>query len=350
MANVVANESYVIKERQFLMAACMAAFAHDLGGTRTDWLPGAWDPSVAKRLVDPSHWRVDDPAMFWNFDGHDRRKSEYVSFPAPFYSDGDFHYGDVELIDDITENDDDQSYILDNSKSEVESTCAYERSVALENSVEHTVDKGMTFDMTSETTVSGSYAGVEAEQKIGLAFGISFNDSVTKSESSSESETISQTFPVPAGAILQLQISFERQRTRQAYDVDGILDSGVHLKLGHWWADDRAGTKYRPHDPSDEWSWPSLADFQQFYMGLDTNYPSMEDYWSHGSVSRVRNGLNWMMADNNRRIQTSGVKVRVLEKNAKLSIIQLKSTADAPHLPVVDLSDEAERDQWLAKK
>ena len=349
MANVVANESYVIKERQFLMAACIAAFAHDLGAKRTDWLAGAWDPSVAKRLVDPSHWRVDDPVMFWNFDGHDKRKSEYVSFPKPFYSDGNFQYGDVELIDDIVENDDTQSYILDNSKSEVESTCAYERSVALENSVEHSVDKGMTFDVTSETTIKGSYAGIEAEQKIGAAYGRSFNDSVTKSESESESETISQTFPVPAGSILQLQISFERQRTKQDYKVDGILDSGVHLKLGHWWADDRAGTKYRPHDPSEEWQWPSLGEFQQFFMGLDTNYPSMEGYWSHGSVSRVRNGLGWLMHKDNRRVQTSGVKMRTLEKNAKLSIVQLHSMADAPHLPVVDLSNEAERDQWLAK-
>ena len=84
-------------------------------------------------------------------------------------------------------------------------------------------------------------------------------------------------------------------------------------------------------------------------MGLDTDYPSMEGYWSHGSVSRVRNGLNWIMAENNRRIQTSGVKMRTLEKNAKLSIIQLTAASQAPHLPVVDLSNEAERDQWLAK-
>ena len=324
MANVVANESYVIKQRQFLMAACIAAFAHDLGGERVNWLAGAWDPTVAKRLVDPSHWRVDDPVMFWHFDGHDKRKSEYVRFPKPFYSDGDFAYGDLELIDDITENDDEQSYILDNSRSQVESTCAYERSVSLENSVEHTVDKGMSFDMTSETTVKGSYAGIEAEQKIGLAYGQSFDDSVTKAESeSAESETISQTFPVPAGAILQLQISFERQRTKQPYKVDGIVDSGVDLKLGHWWAKGRAGTEYRPHHPSEEWGWPSLNDFQQFYMGLDTNFPSMEDYWSHASVSRVRNGLNWLMHKDNRRIQTSGVKMRTLEKNAKLSIVQL---------------------------
>ena len=239
MANVIANESYVIKQRQFLMAACIAAFGHELCGERVGYLAGAWDPSVAKRLVDPSHWRVDDPVMFWHFDGHDKRKSEYVRFPKPFYSDGDFDYGDLELIDDITENDDEQSYILDNSKSQVESTCAYERSVSLENSVEHTVDKGMSFDMTSETTVKGSYAGIEAEQKIGLSYGLSFDDSVTKAESSGESETISQTFPVPAGAILQLQISFERQRTKQPYKVDGIVDSGIDLKLGHWWAQGR---------------------------------------------------------------------------------------------------------------
>ena len=345
---LIPNESYIIKQRNIIMAACLSGVCHQLGAWYAGWKPAAWHPDVARSLVHSDEWRGNNPILYFHHNHHDHKHSEWIKFSHPFYEDGEFNYGDPELIDDITENDDEKSYVLDNSQSDSEITVAYDQKVSLDNGVTHTVDKGMHFDVTSKTSIKGSYAGVTVEQEIGLAFGENFDDSLTKAESAGEEEAIAETFLVPSGSVLQLQVTKERARTKQEYDADGILNSEVNIYLDHHW--NKAGKAISCRaDGENGWGFKDLSEVEQWLHGYNTNHPKMEHYWSKYADERIHNQITRLLSKDTRRVITSGTKLRVCEKNIKLKLIQLEHPTQAAHLPVVDLSDEAERELWRAK-
>ena len=329
------NESYLIKQIQRRVASCMSAFMHDTGA-KIMWRPGAWDDTEVKQIISvDSHWRIENQKLYFSYSEQDSKK-EGVYFSGTRYSpeDSKIIYGDSVQVSDIEARDDDQSKVFDNRKGKQPFHVAFEQAVELANSVEHTMAKSMHMDVTSKTTVGGGYAGVHAEEELSIAFGVSFDNSKTTNESKTATDTVAVEFDVEPGEAVLLEIKKEHFRSHTPFSVDGVLD--FNMIFDYYDDGKRDNSKYI------NWShWielASVAELEQFIHGYDTKYPHMAGYWEHGSVSRVRNGIEWILDPENRRIVCEGIKERIIEKNATYEAVNIGSKVP-DNLQVVDVSN-----------
>ena len=324
MSNYVEpNESFFIKDIHAMAAACVAVFMHDTGAA-VEWYAGAWEDTIIKETVAQNLWRIDSQNMYLlpkGYDRHDGRKSEGVYFSKPFYDPAlsKITYGKDRKVDDAEETNDAQTRVFDNTKGVEYVKISFEESVTLENSVEHNISQGMSMDVTSETTVSGSYGGVSAEEKLSIAFGVHFDESTTDAESKAQTQTLDIEFDVPPGKVLMMEIKKEQARIQTPFDVDGVLDFSISPKY-YYWGGGR-NSKYLGGKKSFNFS--TLEEFQQFLLGYDTGEPSMQGYWAHAAVSRVKNAINHLLNPDNRRVQCSGIKDRILQENADYDVTDI---------------------------
>ena len=128
---------------------------------------------------------------------------------------------------------------------------------------------------------------------------------------------------MPAGRAYLLEIKKESVRIQTPFDVDGVLDFGLQLDYYDW--SSGRNIKYLGGDKSPKFD--TLADFQQYMLGYDTNHPAMRGYWQH-AVSRVHNAINRLMDPDMRRVKCSGIKNRILQKNATYTTADI--TGDDP--------------------
>ena len=339
------NESYEIKRIQTEIAACLAAFMHDLGGY-VAWYPGAWDPRVHSKFLNGDRWRVDDQVIDFFYDHHDGRHNEGITFTDVFYGpESDFEEGTPQILDNVELRDDSKSKLFNNSKGTEPVKIAYEESVTLENSVSNHVKESFTFDVTTknETTVSGEYAGAKLEDKLTteVHIGEAKEKAEDTEESTAQTDKVFVEFNVGAGEITLLEIIKEHQRILTPVKGLFVADMSIEILLSYWWSNQGANTKYRGAG-NRSFQVESVSGLQSLIAGEDTNYPQLNGY---SPVSRVRNGIAHILAANNRSYYLDTDKIRIEENNADYKTSSLASLAHSAGagLDIVSLDDEAER-------
>ena len=342
------NESYEIKRIETGIAACLAAFMHDLGAN-VAWSPSAWDPSVYRSFLNGDRWRTDTQVIDFFYDHHDERHNEGVTFTGVFYGpESDFEEGTPQLLDNVELRDDGKSKLFDNSKSTEATKVAYEESVTLANSVSNHVKESFTFDVTTtnQATVSGEYAGAKLEDKLTTQVHVGESKEKAKdtAESTAQNDKVDVQFDVAAGEIILLEIVKEQKRTLTPVRGVFVADMSIEMLLSHWWSGQGANTKYRGAG-NRSFQVESVSGLQALIAGEDTNYPQLEGY---RPVSRVRNGIAHIVSPANRSYYLDTDKMRVEENNADYRTSSLASLAHAAGagLDVVSLDDEAERERY----
>ena len=297
LTDQITNESYEIKRVQTLAAACLAAFMHQLGGKYPPRTGDAWTPAKYEQFLNGDLWRKDSQRIYFHHDPNDHRKSEYVEFDNVFYGpESDFIEGTPVLVQNVELEVDGLTKIFDNSAGKDPVTVEYIESVTLANAVTETVGESFTFDVTtsSETTVGGSYAGASLEQKLSVEVhsGFSKDESREESESKEETNEIKVSLECPVGAIKEVKIVKKHQRENIPVSGLFVIDSGVTMKLRHWWNKDAGGVGYR-NGGQDYFTAPSVQGLYELMLGLDTDYPNLEDFWQDkGACQReVRDGM-----------------------------------------------------------
>ena len=320
------NLAYETKQQQLYIAACLAAFMHSLGSKCT-WVSGAW--AKVNYLADGNAWRENDQTVHL-------RGGDSIKFSAFFADDSDIEYSKPVLLTDIEEAVDEQTKIFDNSKGDNPFKLTYAEAVALENNVSHTLDQsidvGVTIEASAKEKVGTEFTGAEFEEKISASLGIHLDNSTTTAESKSQSQSVDIELDVPAGEIKMIKIVKDHARTKSSYTIRGVLDMSMQMNFSKGFP--------RPI---------SLTSFDQLHQavieGKDTDYPELEHYWNGDKrcVSRVRNGISRLFSED-RHINMTGSKIRVYEKNADYTVIDL-DTPEHEGVKTFDMTKQEDLDQ-----
>ena len=347
------NESFEIKKIQMMAAACCSPFMHSLGGVNTPVVTGAWNPDHYNHFLKADRWRKDKQIIYFHYDGHDSRKSEYVFFSGAFYGpESDFVEGTPKLLQNVELNVDGLTKIFDNSKGLDPLHIAYSEAVTLTNSVAISVRNAFTFDVTtsSETTVSGSYAGASLEEKLSTEVHVGLEREKTEdTEESKDAETaVAVEFDCPAGAIKQVNITKKHQRELIPVSGNFVVDFAMELKLRHWWNSQLPSGVHKYRDEGqDIFEVSSVKGLYELMKGVDTDYPHLAGFWQNGNVCwpQARGAMLHLLHPANRTYSLDGDKMRVIESNEDFVILDLV-TVDHGDGAVVDLSEEQNRERY----
>lgn len=377
MSDVTPNQSYLMKQQQYKLAACMAAMIYDLRGN-ANTAPGVWNYPAAV-VYPPSGWRVinvSDPIKSGMRFNIKPQAQELVVFSSPRWDpdQSNLAYGAKKIMENVEVSDDAKTKIVRNDTKDPIHV-AYEEAVSLTNSFTSAITKGVTLDVTREhsqsaehshtqdesadssVTVSGEYAGVSAEASVAAHFGISDTDTTSSSSSESESrgesselakekaeegtseESVAIEFDAASDTHYLVTIVKEHERTQQPFDVNGIMDYDIYLYFPGGYENQTGLNHYLP-EKTDSVTLRGVSGLEQFVHGYDTNYPTMEGFWGACNI-RTRNGINRVLSPEMRRIQASGINYANLESNADYRVEELGRTIpDAlAHLPVVNAAD-----------
>ena len=195
--DITPNQSYLVKQMQWKIAAALAVLMQDQGAnittkTRED---KAYD-NPNDILWWPSGWRKDDQKFKTRLH---KSVSGYHACVIRFSNArwdsqlSDLHYGEKSIDHKVNEREDGKTKIVHND-TDSPIHVAYEESVELTNSFSSSITKGVTLDMGMEAgvdtslTVKGGYAGVEAEATVAAHFGVSKSKSESTEEGKEESE------------------------------------------------------------------------------------------------------------------------------------------------------------------
>lgn len=331
------NQSFLMKQMQTTVAACMSSLIHDIANTAW-WVPGVWNEPFAV-LDRPNAWRVGSEVFTFK-SGENGRNGATVTFTTPRWDPetSNISYGPKRIAQNVEVNNDSKTKVIRNDTGGPVHV-SYDESEELTNSFSTSVTHGLTIDVTasSETTVSGSYAGVSAEEKVTTEFGVSTSseESREESEEGTTSESISIDFDALAGQYYLVTITKEHEVTYQDFTIDGIMDFDIALDL-----QDQRDAANGSHYPGQHVKLMGVQGFQQFVSGYDTNHPAMVGYYTKAN-SRVHNGINCVLDTDRRRIVVSGTNQASLESNADYRVEGLGHTVpdDLAHLPVEDADD-----------
>ena len=345
MTRVTPNQSYLVKQMQWKLAAAFASgLMRAQGANITDaHTEKPWeDPN--KVLWWPTAWRKDHQLFKTRL--HDNVRGLHASmihFSAARWDsqNSDLQYGEKSIDQRVNERDATKTKIVRN-QTDSPIHVAYEEAVELTNSFSSSITKGVTLDMTKEAgvdtsvTVGAEYAGVSAEASVSAHFGVSQSKSESSEQGKEESEegTTSESLAIdfeaaPRSAYL-IEIDKLNQRTSQPFDINGIMDFDV-------------GLTYFSKQADGEHSWTrafrGVDELLQYVHGYNTAYPMM-GFWEKAS-RQVQAAILFIAEPENRRIQVSGIAHASLDSNADYDVELLGDHIPdgLSHLPVVDARD-----------
>ena len=331
------NQSFLVKQMQTTMAACLSSLVHDLAGT-AEWVPGVWDDPWSV-LYHSDGWRVDNQKFaFRRSHGEGHHSLATVEFKSARWDPNrsKIVYGETKVAQDVEVSNDAKTKLIQNASDAVVSV-HYDETESLTNSFSSTVTKGLTLDLSasSTTTIGGSYAGVSAEEALTVSMGVETSTEETKeqSEEGTKAASISVEFDAAPRENYLVTITKENATSYQPFTIDGIMDFGIDLYLV-------TNDSGRRHYPGSTVKLESVDEFEQFVYGLDTEYPELAGYWDT-AVSRVKNGVNCVLDSSRRRIQIAGTNQASLDSNAGYRVQSLGNSIPdhLKHLPVEDAND-----------
>ena len=331
------NQSYLAKQMQYQMAGCLAPMIWELSYGAQD-IPAPYYPS--KAIHTPGDWRVTDQVFHYRGTVSGQESGAYVKFSNarwdPQHS--KLNYGPKRVATKaIVESDAKTKLIQNDSDAAVD--VSYDESESLTDSYSMSVTKGLTMDMNVSSTqeVGGSYAGVEAKVSLTEEFGISKTSEQTQEESheGTHEEALSIEFTASPGEYYLVTITKEHETVYQDFWINGVMDFDIEVGWGH----ENAG-RQRSRRPSGTVHLQGVAGLEQFVQGYDTNYPSMQGFWST-AYTRTQNGIACVTDLDRRTIEVSGTNQNNLEDNADYKVESLgNKVPDAyAHLPVEHADD-----------
>ena len=334
------NESYLAKQMQGVIAACMGGLIFELSdGAQSVTSP--WD-RVNEVVHTPDDWRASN--MEYRYRGTvagSAYSGAYVKFRNARYDPehSDIRYGDKRVAQDVNVNNNAKTKLIKND-SDAPVTVHYEESESLTDSFSTSVTHGLTMDLSvdSTQTISGGYAGVSAEVSMQEHFGVSRTQEETResAEEGSHTESISIEFDAAAGEYYLVTISKEHAVTYQPFTIDGVMDFDIEIGFGSV-----GGGRQRGRLPAATVHLSGgVAGFDQFVHGYDTAYPAMRGFYA-AAYTRTKAGIDCVLDADRRRIQVSGTNQSSLESNADYAVQSLGHTVPPhlAHLPVEDASD-----------
>lgn len=334
------NESYLVKQAQTKLAACLAPMVWELSDGAPD---STWPPTA---LHSTGGWRKDNQKF--SFRGTIKNQpytGAYVKFSNVRWDpdQSEMKYGPTRLMRKAIEDNDGKTKLIQND-SDAPVDVHYTETESLTNSFTMTVTHGMTMDMSVDSTqeVGGSYAGVEAKVSVSEHFGVSKTNeqSQEKSQEGTKTEEIGIEFTANPGEYYLVTISKEREYTTQDFWIDGVLDFDFEINFGHVGGVGSAGHNSKGHRQSGTVHLTGVDGFQQYVYGYDTDHPSMSGYYD-SAWTRTKNGLNCVLDAKSRTLQVSGVNQNNLESNADYKVESLGNNVpeEYKHLPVEDAND-----------
>ena len=333
------NESYLAKQMQTTIAACMASMIHEVSN-RAWWASGVWGHPYDV-LWYPTTWRKDKQQFtFRSHQGGGEGPYASVTFSKARYDPehSTITYGEKKVAQDVEVDNDAKTKLIQND-SDTTVHVSYDESESLTNAFSTTVTHGMTLDISvdSTQTISGGYGGVSAEVSMQEHFGVSKTEEETReqSEEGTKTEEITIEFDAAPRQYYLVTITKEHAVTYQPFAIDGIMDFDIEINFGS-----KNGGRLESHYPGDTVTVQGVAGFDQFVNGYDTDYPAMQGFIA-AAYTRTTNGITCVLDENRRRIQVSGVNQASLESNADYKVESLgnKIPPDLAHLPVEHADD-----------
>ena len=332
------NQSYLAKQMQTRLAACIASVVHELSD-HARWTATAWQvPDNV--LWQPIGWRIGHQ----HFDyrpvvGSDDHLGPYASVTFsnarwdPTYS--EVNYGPKKIAQDVKVSNSGKTKLIQND-SDAYVHVAYTESESITNAFSSTVTHGLTLDMTtsSETKVGGEYAGVSAEQTLTLEFGVETTDeqSEEKSQEGTNEAIINVDFEAEPHQYYLVTITKEHATSYQTFSINGVMDFDITIQMPG-----NDGARLGSHFPGKRVTVQGVQGYEQFVRGFDTSYPKMQGFYRNAQ-SRTRGCFEYVLNPDHRRIVVSGVNQAALESNADYRVENL-GTDLPPHLdnlPVVE--------------
>ena len=338
---------------EYRIAAAIVILLQDLGyNVANHWSAYKDNPTVT--CFWPSGWRKDNQHFDIRPSGSRKASTVSLNFKNARWDGGksDFEYGPVTIDHEVIESDEGKTKVIDNG-TDGELHVSYEESEELTNSFLSSVTKGVTMDMTrtkdesvdASTSISGEYAGFKAEASLAAHFGISETKSESKSselgrekaEEGTKSASLAIEFDAKSHTNYLVSINKKNKQTRQPFDINGVMDFDFSIEpQNRYWQ----GAENHDYRPGGNIALIGIEGLIQFISGYDTDFPSMQGYWSH-APDQVKNAMDWIQEQKNRRIQASGINQASLDSNASYQVKQLGSAIppEFAHLPVVDAQD-----------
>ena len=333
------NESYLAKQMQTTVAACMASMIHEVSNTAW-WTGGVWDRPFDV-LWYPSSWRANNQKFtFRSRSGGGPGPYATVTFSNARYDpqQSSINYGPKRIAQNVEVNNDAKTKVIRND-SDATVSVSYDESESLTNSFSTSVTKGMTLDISvdSTQTISGGYGGVSASVSMQEHFGVSKTSEETheQSEEGTTEESISIEFDAAPGNYYLVTITKEHEVTYQDFEIDGVMDFDIDIYMPG-----RNGGRLDSHYPGDHVKVQGVSGFNQFVNGYDTDYPAMQGFLN-SAYSRTTNGTNCVLDANRRQVHVSGTNQASLESNADYRVESLGGSLPdrLAHLPVEDADD-----------
>ncbi len=327
------NESYLAKQMQGVMAACLAPMVWELSAGA----PNVWN-SVSEAVHTPTDWRTDN--QIYHYRGTvtgEPYTGAYIRFRNYRYDplNSTIDYGPKRVAQDVTVEDDSKTRLIKNN-SDGPVDVSYDESVSEADSFTSTVTHGMTLDLSVDSTqkISGSYAGVKASVAMQEHFGVSqtSREGQEQGEEGTHEQSLSIEFTAAPAEHYLVSISKEHAVTYQDFRVSGVADFDIEIGLG-----DEAGGRQRSRKPTAAVHMQGVNGLEQFVNGFDTRYPSMQGFMS-ASSTRTKDGIACVIDPDRRRVQVSGTDQANLESNADYTVESLGNSVPdhLAHLPVED--------------
>ena len=227
MTPVTPNQSYLVKNMQFRMAAAVVVLLDDLGYD-VPRRPGAYRHQPGDAIFYPTGWRKDKQTFTARPHGSWKTPRIRLAFASARWDStaSDLKYGPETIDHKAIENDAGKTKIIRNG-TDGQIHVSYEESTELTNSFSSSITKGVTLDLTedaevaSEQKVSGSYAGVSAEVGLSEKFGISKSKSKStevgkeQAEEGTKNESLAIEFDAAAHSNYLVEIT-KREREDKA--------------------------------------------------------------------------------------------------------------------------------------
>ena len=328
------NQSFLLKEMQTSIAACLSGVVSDISGG-APYVKAPWrNPSETLNLRQPDPWRIGNQTFrYWS--------EATVTFSGARWDPerSEVHYGPEKLAQNVEVNNPSKTRIIRNASDAVVHV-SYTEAESLTDAFSTSVTHGLTIDVTAASTqeVHGEYAGVGASVSLTEEFGVSKTTEQTRdqSEEGTKEASISIEFDADAGHYYLVSVTKEHEVTYQDFDIIGVMDFDVAIHYGP--RRGRLGAHYPPSGVATITG--GLDGLQQYLYGFDTAYPEMAGFYD-AAYGRTHNGIGCVLDSRRRQITVSGTNQASLEKNADYDVRSIGQSLppDLAGLPVEDAGD-----------
>ena len=272
------------------------------------------------KSTDKTHkWNV---GMRKNHKGHwDSRVHTGLTFKDFGYS------GDSDRVDGKASVSEQTGQKIDGYRQEIDNdeqdpfVREIEESITLEHEESTSFNQEYHFEVTSETkaTAGGEAYGGSVEQTLTSTFGSSFGLDKETSDSKSTTETVKDTLTVSPGEHIAVEAIKDTAITVTPYTIHGILIFGLEINLYNW-----AKSDYLKH--SDSLKFDTILSFRQFLEGYNPDYPGMKTF-IHKCSHESYEFIEWLRDATNRTFDVNGEVRKVFDRNARLTVKDLKKAA-----------------------